>query len=281
MVIGNVLMGNVVGRNGAGTFGHAALSERAMAQPCGILGLIAVWQISGTFDGRRVAMGLKKWMVTVGSVAVWLGMGAAVLATSLEGATPKQNRQPAINEVRFRCEVVDGEYTVVYIPEDEPDAQYPWAKPTQLGGGWTPERRCAEISRRLEQYRPDGLLELRTDVENGYDTICATTEQVSNCRIVLTVPPGQDPLVTRDRVFENLVVADSGQRTDAVTTFTDDADDILGQIGEALGFPGGRRRPADAINLRPFLSPADGGTGEYLTRPAPSNSQRLNPDRFR
>jgi hypothetical protein len=103
----------------------------------------------------------------------------------------------------------------------------------------------------------------------------------------LTVPPGQDPAATRDRVFENLVVADSGQQTDAVTTFTDDADNILGQIGEVLGFPTHRQssgqaaNSSDSINLRPFLSPADGGTGEYLNGPSRSGGQRLNPDRFR
>jgi len=229
-------------------------------------------------------MGLKTWFMAAGSVAAWVGLGTAVLATSIDStAATKQTSSPNLdNTVRFSCQIVDGEYTVVYTPENEPDARYPWAKPTELGGGWTPERRCSEISRRLESYRPDGLLELQTAVENGYDTICATTEQVGSCRIVLTVPPGQDPLVTRDRVFENLVVADSGQQTDAVTTFTDDADNILGQIGEALGIPGSRRRSPSGINLRPFLSPEDGGTGQYPNAPAQqSGGLRLNPDRFR
>ncbi|MBD1911353.1 MULTISPECIES: COP23 domain-containing protein [unclassified Leptolyngbya] len=229
-------------------------------------------------------MGWKAWVVTAGTVAAWVGMGVAVLAASVDGTATKQSSQPSLNDVRFSCQVVNGQYVVVYTPENESDAQYPWAEPTQLGGGWTPELRCAEISRRLESYRPDGLLELQTGTENGYNTICVTTERASGCRIVLTVPPGQDPLATRDRVFENLVVADSGQRTDAVTTFNDDADDILGQIGEVLGFPGTPRRgssSSDGINLRPFLSPADGGTGEYLNGPAGSGGQRLNPDRFR
>ncbi|NJN90156.1 MAG: hypothetical protein HC878_07090, partial [Leptolyngbyaceae cyanobacterium SL_5_14] len=104
----------------------------------------------------------------------------------------------------------------MYYPQSQPGQAYAWATPTELGGGWTEERRCNEISRRLEFYRPDGLLEMQTGVENGYSTICVTTQQNASCRIVLTVPPGQDPLVTRDRVFENLAVADRGQQTDSV-----------------------------------------------------------------
>lgn len=207
---------------------------------------------------------------------------SASIAIGLSVAAPaqadlKQSTPPVTSGTRFSCQMQNGQYTVMYAPESQPGQLYPWATPTELGGGWTPERRCAEISRRLEQYRPDGLLQLQTGVENGYNTVCVTTQQVASCRIVLTVPPGQDPLITRDRVFENIAVADSGQATDAVTTFAGGDDDILGQIGNVLGIPGSARsrRPAASINLRPFLDRADGGTGAQL-RP---NS--LNPNRFR
>lgn len=171
----------------------------------------------------------------------------------------------------------------MYYPQSQPGEAYPWAKPTELGGGWTPERRCNEISRRLESYRPDGLLEMRTGIENGYDIVCVTTQQDPSCRIVLTVPPGQDARVTRDRVFESLTVADSGQQTDAVTTFTGRDRDLLDGLADSLNLPSipninlPGRSSRDAINLRPFLDPADGGTGQRLTPSAP----QLNPDRFR
>jgi hypothetical protein len=177
--------------------------------------------------------------------------------------------QPVAN-ARFRCEVLDGEYTVVYSPRSQPDQTYPWAKPTAMGGGWTPELRCAEISRRLEEYRPAGLLEMQNAVENGYNTICVTTSQVPNCRIVLTVPEGEDPLVIRDRVFGNLTVADSGRQTTAVTTFAGDDENLINQIGVAVGIDlsslsrSSRRRSSDSIDLRPFLDEADGGTGARL-----------------
>ena len=185
-------------------------------------------------------------------------------------------------DTRFSCEVVNGEYTVMYYPESQPDEGYPWAIPTQLGGGWTPEKRCDEITARFESYRQDGLLELTTGVENGYDTICVTTQlDPTDCRIVLTVPPGQDPQLTRDLIFDNLLVADDGGSTQGVYTFGDGQSnrDVLGELGNVIN---GKDRQADSspenINLRPFLDPADGGTGELLksnsAAPQPSNSER-------
>lgn len=224
---------------------------------------------------------LKRVGWSVSMTALLLSSGA-ILAGG-QSAQAQVNNPDAIptttppSDARFSCEIENGRYTVMYRPISQPGEAYAWATPTQLGGGWTEDRRCNEISRRLEFYRPDGLLELRTSVENGMDILCVTTEAVPGCRIVLTVPPGQDPIATRDRVFGNLVTADSGQQTQAVNTFRGSERDILGQIGDAVGVDlsslmGGRRNNSPApsmtspanINLRPFLDPADGGTGERL-----------------
>lgn len=216
--------------------------------------------------------------------------------TVAQASSPDSNRSTGqsnqnLDSVRFSCQVVNGQYTVMYNPQSQPGQYYPWATPTALGGGWSPDRRCNEISRRLESYRPDGLLELRTGQENGYNTVCVTTEDVSSCRIVLTVPPGQDPVAIRDRIFNNLLVADSGESTTAVTAYRDSGDGILTQIGEAIGIDlstlGGRRSNSpSAINLRPFLDSADGGTGARLQNTAapaaqPGSGSRLNPGNFR
>ena len=178
-------------------------------------------------------------------------------------------------DTRFTCDYANGEYTVMYNPEDRGNESYPWAIPSQLGGGWTPERRCNEITSRLESYRADGLLEMSTGVENGYDTVCVTTQiDPTDCRIVLTVPPGQDPQVTRDLVFENLLIADDGQQTQGVYTYGDEdsGEDIIGEIGNVIG--GVKPASPDKIDLRPFLAPSDGGTGTQLknTNAVPSNS---------
>lgn len=202
--------------------------------------------------------------------------------------SPSNTDSEASDQPRFSCQIVDGQYTVMYSPESQPSAPYPWATPTTLGDGWSAERRCNEISRRLELYRPDGLEEMQTSVENNYNIICVTTQRDPSCRIVLTVPPGQDPELTRNRVFENLVVADTGQQTDAVATFvgTENAGQWLDRVvNQGLSALGRRNRPvrqSSGIDLRPFLDPADGGTGTQLRGGNPNSSKtRLNPNRFR
>lgn len=201
------------------------------------------------------------------------------------GSSGSVNRN---EDTRFTCELVNGEYTVMYYPESQPNEGYPWAIPSELGGGWTPERRCNEITGRFESYRQDGLLELTTGMENGYDTICVTTQlDPTDCRIVLTVPPGQDPQLTRDLIFDNLLIADDGGATQGVYTFGDRAsgEDILGEIGKVINGGGNAQgNSPENIDLRPFLDPADGGTGEQLrsnsAAPQPSNSER-KPDLFK
>ncbi len=187
---------------------------------------------------------------------------------------------------RFKCQISEGAFTVMYQPESQPDKVYPWATPGEMGGGWTAERRCNTISDRLESYRPEGLVELQVGMENGYDVVCATTEQSpGQCKIVFTVPPGQNPVVTRDQVFENLALADAGNDTTVVNTFTGSgSNDILGQIGEAINFPLGgssaTRSTSAGINLKPFLDRADGGTGAALSN-GTAPGRRLNPNNFR
>ncbi|OLP18826.1 hypothetical protein BST81_08810 [Leptolyngbya sp. 'hensonii'] len=210
---------------------------------------------------------------------------------------PGSGETTTTSQPRFTCQNSNGQYVVMYHPESQPNQYYPWATPTGLGGGWTPERRCSEISRRLESYRPDGLLEMQTAMENGYNTVCVTTERVPSCRIVFTVPPGQDPIATRDRVFQNLTIADSGQQTQGVNTYTGNGRGIPGtgintkdpllndivKIGNTVLGGANTGNRSSNINLRPFLDPADGGTGAMLqgSNTMRRNSPRLNPGNFR
>ncbi|MDB9528920.1 COP23 domain-containing protein [Oscillatoria sp. CS-180] len=193
-----------------------------------------------------------------------------------DAEVPLPEDSPDVDQIaRFSCQLENGEYTVMYSPRSEPGAMYAWATPEDMGSAWPAERRCEEISRRLESYRPDGLLELQTAMENGYNTVCVTTEAVSSCRIVFTVPQGQDPVLTRDRVFDNLVLADQGQATDGVNTFVE-GDSALDGLDDILGVPSGSSTRG-GINLQPFLDPADGGTGAQLN---PNSGRSLDPNNF-
>jgi hypothetical protein len=166
-------------------------------------------------------------------------------------------------ETRFTCQDYNGQYTVMYNPENQPEKYYPWATPGELGDGWSSYNRCEEISRRLESYRPDGLLTLSVGVENNYEIVCATTQKDPSCRIVFTVPPGQNALLTRDLVFQNLIQADNGQITDGVNTWSEanKENNLFSELGQLLNIQSFNRNNSNqAINLRPFLSPGDGGS---------------------
>ncbi|RZM77403.1 COP23 domain-containing protein [Leptolyngbya iicbica] len=232
---------------------------------------------------RWVSTGL-----TVGLLAASVALPVSAQVTDpAEDSTPEAeaettNDEVALpdEEVRFSCETQNGRPTVMYVPVSQPGNLYAWATPEDMGAAWPAERRCTEIARRLEMYRPDGLLELQTGRENGYNTVCVTTEADASCRIVFTVPEGQDPVATRDRVFDNLVLADQGQATEGVTTFAE-GDSLLDEIGNVLGFPTGGASSvtgSGGINLQPFLDSADGGTGAQLNQN--SGGRRLNPNNF-
>lgn len=208
---------------------------------------------------------------------------------SLPAPPSPSSPSPQTNNARFSCTYSNGEPTVMYRPDNQPGRSYPWAVPRTLGDGWTAERRCQEISQRLEMYRPDGLEELKTGQENNYQTICVTTQQVPSCRIVLTIPPGQSAEMVRDRVFESISVADSGQMTQGVNAYTGGQNNnFINQLGQLLGGKAPTQaqknpRNTNGINLRPFLAQSDGGTGEQLKNKStsPQSSHRFNKNKFR
>jgi hypothetical protein len=182
---------------------------------------------------------------------------------------------------RFACENVNGQLTVIYHPQSRQNEAYPWAVPGDMGAAWNSQRRCGEIARRLESYRSDGLQELRTGIQNQQNVVCVTTEKDQSCRIVFTVPSQQDPIITRDRVFRNLTLADSGQQTAGVNTFAGTGRDFTGGLFGNGGNSNYKPRRS-GLDLRPYLSVQDGGTGNRIGNPVPVPAQyRLNPDSFR
>lgn len=233
----------------------------------------------------------------------WAILGT-ILAAGSAGAqygppTPQTSVPSGGERSRFMCESVNNQYTVTYHPVDRPNDKYPWAVPSEMGTRWSASGRCNEISRRLEEYRRDGLKELRTDIKNNYDIVCVTTERNNECRIVFTVPKGKDAIATRDSVFRNLTMADSGQQTIGVNTFAEGNNNsfegMLGSILPGLGNAGGNQAGAptvrpiankDSIDLRPFLSTQDGGTATQLrpreiSSPTNTGGKKLNPERFK
>ncbi|MEH1926447.1 MAG: COP23 domain-containing protein [Nostoc sp.] len=226
-----------------------------------------------------------------GVVVPTLPSGGTSRPVPIDTSTGIPPSTSADGTTRFSCQNYNGQYTVMYQPQSQSGQFFPWAAPAALGGGWDAQRRCAAIASRLELYRPDGLQELQTGVENNENIVCVTTEANPTCRIVLTVPRGKDPYVIRNSVFQNLTTADSGQQTIAVNTYGDRSSggNELYNLGRTLLGSGNNRVSSsrDGINLKPFLDRKDGGTGNNLRsgvaidRQSQPNNARLNPGNFR
>ncbi|MFN6393476.1 MAG: COP23 domain-containing protein [Aphanizomenon sp.] len=218
---------------------------------------------------------------------------SSITVPSGGSSTTVPNSTTVDNNARFSCQSNNGQFTVMYQPQSQPGQYFAWAAPQSLGGGWDARKRCQSIATRLESYRPDGLQELQIAVENNENIICVTTEAKPNCRIVLTVPRGKDPYTIRNSVFQNLTTADSGQQTIAVNTYANrnsgDRDGLY-TLGQTL--LGSSKNQVTAsksgVNLKPYLDPQDGGTGEKLRNTVkmkvntrPESPRRLNPGKFR
>lgn len=220
--------------------------------------------------------------------------------TDPPNSSPPTPVNTSLGDERFTCQLERGKYTVMYYPQNQDRQSYPWAVPSDLGNGWTAQRRCSEISRRLEMYRPDRLLELKIGRENNYDTICVTTQRDNSCRIILTIPPGKNSEITRAQIFQTLIAAEKRQYTQGVNAFTNGktGGSIINQLDRIfngnLSQQNNSSFSKNVINLRPFLAPSDGGTGSRLqnslpnTAPTPTPIQTkpsspwvLEPDKFR
>lgn len=111
-------------------------------------------------------------------------------------------------EGSFSCQYDDGFPTTVFRVENGPGTivEYSlirWSSRYFEESGWTPERRCEEVSRRFQSYYEDGILRYLIVSEiNNQGTICAV-EDLSysslSCNLLLTVKPFERP---QDRLLE-------------------------------------------------------------------------------
>ncbi len=61
-----------------------------------------------------------------------------------------------------------------------------WTSNNFSDSGWTPERRCQEVSSRFQTYHEDGSLNyLTTGVMNGMPVVCTTNQEGGTCQNLL------------------------------------------------------------------------------------------------
>ena len=74
-----------------------------------------------------------------------------------------------------------------------------WKSQTFSGSGWTPERRCQEVSARFQSYHSSGTLKyITTGRMNGLPVICVARTDGGACAgLLYTLKPGQNATARR------------------------------------------------------------------------------------
>ena len=79
-----------------------------------------------------------------------------------------------------------------------------WKSETFSGSGWTPTRRCQEVSARFQEYHQAGTLEfITTGRMNGLPVLCVSKTDGGGCAgLLYTLKPGQNATATLQKLFD-------------------------------------------------------------------------------
>lgn len=141
----------------------------------------------------REISGMKKL-----SVLQLLTAGAIALSTTAIGSASSQG-QPPPGQSGFWCDTSSGTPATLY--QNRQGGVEPWIYWTSnafSGSGYTPERRCQEVSSRLETYRRNRQLQFITVGRiNNQRVICTASQVNGRCEnLIYTLKAGQDPIST-------------------------------------------------------------------------------------
>jgi hypothetical protein len=84
--------------------------------------------------------------------------------------------------------------TISWSPAGDKRALIQWVK--QMDSHWTPEKRCQEVSRRMQEASNAGTMQYITNGKmNGQRVICSATEVNGDCKnLLMTLRSGDKPL---------------------------------------------------------------------------------------
>jgi Circadian oscillating protein COP23 len=131
---------------------------------------------------------------------------AALAWIGLVGLAPALLPPPAqAAATSFSCGTSNGMPTTVARTHDGRSVpMIRWTSNAFDGAGWTPERRCQEVSQRFESYRRQGRLTyVTTGRINGLPVICTAASNGGPCDgLLYTLKPGQHPTLALQNLFD-------------------------------------------------------------------------------
>jgi Circadian oscillating protein COP23 len=111
-----------------------------------------------------------------------IASASALLASTLGNSAQAETTAPTT----FACGASSGVPATMAQTQRGEIPVIRWSSDYFSDSGWTPERRCQEVSTRFQTYQQDGSLKyLTTGVMNGMSVVCTTDHDGGTCKNLL------------------------------------------------------------------------------------------------
>lgn len=190
-----------------------------------------------------------------------LAGAAAIAGAGLIGLGALVASQPAqAGAAGFSCSISNGApATMVQTRDGRTVPMIRWTSNTFDGAGWTPARRCQEVSQRFETYRQQGRLNyITTGRLNTLPVICTAPREGAPCDgLLYTLKPGQDPTVALTRLLDVRFKA-RGPLNESHGRLYVSMDELISAAGSDAGNassaaqPAGRQASSTAAGVQPL-----------------------------
>jgi len=133
----------------------------------------------------------------------------------------------------FSCKMESGAWTTVVNESGKPERQLiRWTSDLGASVGYTPERRCNEVTNRMNSFFSNSGQFITHGIYNGQKVICATDRLGKDClNLLYTVQPKDDPKAVLKDLFRvnsrNVGNAPVRERLCAATKTYLSVDDLL------------------------------------------------------
>ncbi len=201
----------------------------------------------------------------------------AVAGFTLSSAIALTSKPASAAPTTFQCITSGSGYaTIAVAGGKKTNPLITYNNPVFSGSGFTPQRRCQEISGRLETAVANnggklrGLL-LTVGEVNGYDVICYVNNNQSGCNsrnLLMTLPPGTNPgetLATFLNVSAEPFTSPNPVRMNEIRTYIPFGDAVEQELNS----------PGDDFNNS---TPSDNGGGSVNPTPSDNGGGSENPD---
>jgi hypothetical protein len=129
---------------------------------------------------------------------------ALLTASALVLSVSACNSNSTSEKVTFSCSTSNGVPTTVAKTSHRITPVIRWV--SDFGGevGYTPQKRCEEVSNRFQQYYNQGVLNfVTTGRENNQNIICVSSEKGGACQgLLFTLKPSDNPSLVIGQMFE-------------------------------------------------------------------------------